>query len=187
MIPPDRRGLIAKPQIRLIGLVDEAMYKVFRDQLCEAPSHGPLAIAITTLGGDPEIARTMADDVRLLREFDEREILFVGKVAVYSAGATFMAGFPIANRYLTKATRLMIHERSLDKTLELNGPLRSLPPKVKQVLHQIEHSIEIEDEGFRAIVEGSKIDFETVRRRAPENWYVTCEEAKEFGLIADVI
>ncbi len=182
-----RRKLLAKPHIRIIGHVDEAMYKVFRAQLHEAPSSGAIVVAITTLGGDPEIARAMADDIRLLREFGEREILFLGRVAVYSAGATFMAGFPIENRYLTEATRLMIHERSLDKTIRLDGPLRTLSPVLQAALHQIEHSIEIEEEGFRAIVEGSKVKFDEVRKRAPENWYITCDEAEKLGLIAGVV
>ncbi|WP_340587907.1 hypothetical protein [Erythrobacter alti] len=108
-------------------------------------------------------------------------------MAVYSAGATFMAGFPIEDRYLTKSTRIMVHERSLTKTINLDGPLRSLSAKLQQTLHEIEHSILIEEEGFHAIVEGSKVDFEEMRRRAPENWYIHCEEAKELGLIADVI
>lgn len=56
-----------------------------------------------------------------------------------------------------------------------------------RALHQIEHSIEIEEEGFRAIVEGSRMEFEKLRKRAPENWYVTCDEALELGLVAGVV
>ena len=67
--------------------------------------------AITTLGGDPEIARAMGDDVRLIRDYTGRETLFLGKVAVYSAGATFMSAFPVDKRFLTRGTRIMIHER----------------------------------------------------------------------------
>jgi ATP-dependent protease ClpP protease subunit len=187
MTESEARAILAKPPIRLIGHVDEAMYKVFRDQLNAAPDEGPLAVSITTLGGDPEIARAMADDIRVLRENDDRVVLFLGKVAVYSAGATLMAGFPVECRYLTRATRLMIHERIIDKTIRLNGPLRNCVDSLKAALHEVEHSIEIEEEGFRAIVEGSQVDFATMRRRAPENWYIRCEEALELGLIAGII
>lgn len=183
----DRMQLLAKPHIRLYGKVDEAMYSVFRDQLQGCPDEGPLALAITTLGGDPEIARTMADDIRLLREHDKREILFLGKVAVYSAGTVLMAGFPIMDRYLTTDTRLMLHERSLEKTLQLSGPLRATLAQVRQTLHQIEESIRIEEEGFRAVVEGSQVSFEEVRDRAPDSWYIDCREALRLGLIAGVV
>lgn len=182
-----RNLLLAKPCIRLVGHVDEAMYKVFRDQLGACPSEGPLSLAISTTGGDPEIARTMGDDIRLLREQDDRTFLFLGKVAVYSAGATLMSGFPIADRFLTEGTRIMIHERSLERTLNLSGPLHGSRTKVRQLLKEIDESIVIEEEGFRAFVEGSKVDFEKVRSEAKTSWYIDCHEAKAFGLIAGII
>ena len=174
------------PQLRLIGSVDEAMYAEFRDQLHSAPKEGPLVIALTTLGGDPEIARTMAADVRLLRE-PGREIFFLGKSAVYSAGATFMAGFPVDHRYMTKNSSILIHERQISRTINLSGPLKSCTYQLEAVLNEIEHSIDIEEQGFREIVKDSKVSFEDVRDRAPENWYIGCDEAKELGLICGVI
>jgi len=174
------------PQLRLIGSVDESMYAEFRNQLSAAPGEGPLVIAITTLGGNPEVARTMADDVRLLRE-PGREIFFLGKSAVYSAGATFMAGFPVSHRFMTKDSSLLIHERQIAKTINLSGPLKSCTAQLKAALNEIEHSIAIEEAGFRDIVEGSEVSFEEVRDKAPENWYVGGEKAKELGLIAEVI
>lgn len=174
------------PQLRLMGSVDEAMYAEFRDQLHAAPPEGPLVIAITTLGGNPEVARTMADDVRLLRE-PGRDIYFLGKSAVYSAGATFMAGFPVSHRFMTKHSSLLIHERQIARTINLSGPLRSCTSQLKAVLNEIEHSVEIEEEGFRDIVEESDVSFEEVRERAPDNWYIGCEEAEKLGLISGVI
>lgn len=181
-------SLLANPHIRLSGSVDDDMYNSFRQQLepCLA-NDGPIVIAISTLGGDPEVARMMGDDVRLLREQDGREIIFLGKVAVYSAGATFMASFPVKSRFLTKTTRLMIHERQMHKKVVVDGPLRTCVAALKATLHEIEHSIQIEEEGFRAIIKGSKVDFKTIRDRAPENWYISCSEAIELGLIHDVI
>jgi ATP-dependent protease ClpP protease subunit len=181
-----RDEILSSPQLRLVGSVDEAMYAEFRNQLAAAPGEGVLVIAITTLGGDPEIARAMADDVRLLREAG-RTIHFLGKAAVYSAGATFMAGFPLDNRFLTKGSSLLIHERQLTRTINLSGPLQSCTAQLKAVLNEIEHSIEIEEEGFRDIIEGSGVSLEEIKARAPDNWYVTCEKAKELGLIAGII
>lgn len=186
-VDPEHRPLLAKPSIQLVGSVDEAMYDEFRGQLRETRDEGPISLAITTTGGDPEIARAMADDLRLLSEHDDRMILFVGKVAVYSAGAVLMAGFPVNYRYLTNGTRIMIHERQITKTLELSDPLRGAEDKVCQLLTQIRQSIKIEEEGFRMIVKDSKVDFETIRERAASSWYIDAQEAKELGLIADVV
>ena len=178
--------VLASPQLRLVGHMDESLYKEFRDQLDAAPEQGPLVIAITTLGGNPEIARAMADDVRLLRQAG-RELNFLGKATVYSAGATFMAGFPVENRYVTVGTRLMVHERHITRTIDLSGPLKSCTDQLKAVLHEIDHSIAIEEEGFRDFVEGSKVEFGEVREKASCNWYIDSEEALERGLIAGVI
>lgn len=179
--------LLARPHVRLHGNVDDAMYASFKDQLAAAPADGSLVFAITTLGGDPEMARAMADDVRLLTDYTGREALFLGKVAVYSAGATFMSAFPVDKRFLTRGTRLMIHERLINSTVQLSGPLKMQIANLKAKLHEIEHSIMIEEEGFRALVAGSQVDFATVRAKAPENWYIEAEEARDLGLVLDVI
>ena len=181
-----RNDILSSPQLRLIGSVDEAMYAEFRNQLSAAPGEGPLVIALTTLGGNPEVARAMGDDVRLLREAG-REVRFLGKSAVYSAGATFMASFPVTARFLTKGSSLLLHERQIAKTIQLNGPLKSCIDQLKAALHEIEHSIEIEEAGFRAIVDNSEVPFEELRDKAPDNWYIGCEEAAERGLIAGVV
>ena len=182
----DRDALLTAPQLRLVGSVDEAMYAELRNQLSAAPAEGPLVVALTTLGGNPEIARAMADDVRLLRDAG-RTIYFLGKASVYSAGATFMAGFPVDCRFLTQDTTLMVHERQIAKTIDLSGPLKSCTAQLKAALNEIEQSIAIEEQGFRAFVEGSQVDFEELRKRAPDNWYIPCDEAKDLGLIAEVI
>lgn len=182
-----RYPLLATPHICLSGPVDYGMYQSFRDQLATAPTEGTLVIAISTLGGDPEVARLMGDEVRLLREFTGREILFLGKVAVYSAGATFMAHFPVDKRFLTQGTRLMIHERKLTCDIHLEGPLKTLVPILQAKLHEIEESIRIEEEGFRDIVAGSKLGFDELCKKAPSNLYLEAEEARDLGLVLDVI
>jgi ATP-dependent protease ClpP protease subunit len=179
--------LLARPHVHLAGPVDHAMYESFRNQVAEAPADGPLVISISTLGGDPEVARAMGDDIRLLRDYTGREALFLGKVAVYSAGSTFMSAFPVNKRFLTKGTRLMLHERQMTSTIELSGPLKMLIATLKGKLHEIEHSIRIEEEGFRDIVAGSEVPFEELVEKAPSNWYIGADEAKARGLVLDVI
>lgn len=186
-VPGVKYPLLGQPHVHLSGVVDQSLYARFRDQIAAAPGEGPLVVAISTLGGDPEVARLMGDEIRLLREYTGRETLFLGKVAVYSAGATFMAAFPVDKRFLTKGTRIMIHERIMTSNVQLSGPLNTLTASLKAKLHEIEQSMKIEDEGFRDLVAGSRISFDDVRRRAAETWYVEAEEARDLGLVLDVI
>ena len=179
--------LLAVPQVQLHVPVDDAMYDSFKAQVAAAPTEGPLVVSITTLGGDPEMARAMGDHIRLLREYTDRETLFLGKVAVYSAGATFMSAFPADSRFLTRNSRLMIHERQMTSTIQLNGPLNALSYTLKAKLHEIEDSINIQEEGFRDLVRGTKVDIEELKAKAPSNWYIEAEEARDLGLVLDII
>ncbi len=179
--------LLAAPHVQLYGTVDESMYTSFTQQVIDAPVDGPLVVSITTLGGDPEMARAMGDGIRLIREYTGRDTLFLGKVAVYSAGATFMSAFPVDSRFLTRGTRLMIHERLMDSTVQLNGPLSTLEYMLKAKLHEIEDSMRIQDEGFEALVRGSQVPLAELKEKAPSNWYIEAEEAKERGLVLDII
>ena len=178
---------LAVPQVQLHGTVDDRMYDSFKQQLAYATGDGPLVVSITTLGGDPEMARAMGDSIRLLRNYTGRETLFLGKVAVYSAGATFMSAFPVEKRFLTRGSRLMIHERLMTSTVQLSGPLSTLPSTLKAKLHEIEDSIRIQDEGFEQLVAGSKVTLDQLKAKATSNWYIEAQQALELGLILDVI
>ena len=176
------------PRVLLVGTVDYAMYQSFRQQLETAPRKGLVIIELSTLGGDPEVARMMGEDVRFHSEMEpQRRFVFLGKAAIYSAGATFMSFFAAANRYLTGGTRLMIHERKLDKTVRVNGPLTTCVSSIKAVLHELEHSIAIQNEGFANLIQGSRVTMDEVLQRAPDNWYIEAEEARTLGLIRGVL
>lgn len=178
----------AGPRVLLAGPVNYEMYADFRKQLAQAPPTGLAVIELSTMGGDPEVARMMGEDIRFHTEIQpERRFVFLGKAAIYSAGATFMSFFATPNRYLSRGTRLMIHERKLNKTLEVNGPLTTCIASVKALLHEIEHSIAIQNEGFENLIAGSQVTMQEVLERAAANWYLEAQEAKALGLIQGVI
>jgi ATP-dependent protease ClpP protease subunit len=176
------------PAVVLSGTVDYEMYNSFREQLVRAPAHGLIVVTLSTLGGDPEVARMMGEDVRYHSDLDpKRHFVFLGKAAIYSAGTTFMAFFARNNRYLTRGTRLMIHERKLNKELHIDGPLTSCIATVKATLNEIEASIAIQNEGFENLISGSSVTMDQVLKRAPFNWYIEAQEALSLGLIRAVL
>src|ERR1700749_4184002 len=106
------------PAILLSGPVDYAMYANFRAQLDQSRERSLVVVELSTLGGDPEVARMMGEDIRFHSDLSpDRRFVFLGKAAIYSAGTTFMSFFARENRYVTRGSRLMIHERKLSKTL----------------------------------------------------------------------
>ncbi len=178
---------LSRPDIRLAGPVNDQMHEKFQGQIAALSGAGPFVIGLTTLGGDPEVARAMAADLRLLRAAEGCRFIFFGKSAVYSAGVTFMAGFPRADRFLERDTRLMIHERKLDKAVQLHGPLEGCLSIAMALVHEIENGIAIEREGFAALIEGSKLILDDVVAKAPRNWYLDAPEALALGLVAGVV
>jgi hypothetical protein len=176
------------PPVALSGVVDYEMYKNFREQFDRASDRDLVVIELSTLGGDPEVARMMGEDVRFASETEPaRRFVFLGKAAIYSAGTTFMGFFVRENRYLTRGTRLMIHERKLAKNLVIDGPLTTCLATVQATLNEIECSIAIQNEGFQNLILGSSVTLDEVIRRAPSNWYLEAEEARKLGLIEAVL
>jgi ATP-dependent protease ClpP protease subunit len=176
------------PAISLSGVVDYAMYVSFRQQFNNASSENLVVVELSTLGGDPEVARMMGEDIRFASETEpQRRFVFLGKAAIYSAGTTFMGFFVRENRYLSRGTRLMIHERKLSKQLVIDGPLTTCLATVQATLNEIECSIAIQNEGFQNLIVGSSVSFEEVLKRAPSNWYLEAQQALNLGLIAAVL
>lgn len=179
-------------QILLSGTVDYDMYRDFRAKLepalAAAPDGGRIHVELSTLGGDPEVARMMGEDVRFHSEMvPNRRFVFLGKAAIYSAGTTFMSFFATENRFLTPGTRLMVHERKLSKTLKIEGPLTTCIPTLQAMLHEIESSIAIQNEGFGNLIRGSQVTMATVLEKAPSNWYIEANEAVALGLVTAFI
>lgn len=176
------------PAVMLSGVVDYDMYRSFRQQLDLAAERTLVVCELSTLGGDPEVARMMGEDVRFHSELSpDRRLVFLGKAAIYSAGVTFMSFFARENRYVTRGSRLMIHERKLSKTLTIDGPLTTCLASVQATLNEIECSIAIQNEGFENLVRGSQVALEEVLQKAPSNWYVEANEACQLGLIEAVL
>lgn len=176
------------PTIMLSGVVDHGMYLHFKNCLANAPQQGLVVVEISTLGGDPEIARLMGEDIRFHSDlYPQRRMVFLGRTAVYSAGATFMSFFAAENRYLTRGTRLMIHERLITENIQLAGPLSTCIATLKATLNEIQSSIAIQNEGFQNLILGSDVTMEELLEKAPENWYLEANEAQARGLVAAVL
>ena len=180
-------GILA-PQVSLLGTVDDQMVRSMLDQLAEVPDgDDPVTLEVTTLGGDAEMGRRAMLEVDLARErLKPRRFVFLGKSVVYSAGVTMMAGFPREDRFLASDAMLLIHCRQLDEDLKLSGPIRSSLPKLRAKCHEIETGIELEEEGFRRLIEGSEVTMDELLEKALYNWYVPAEEALELGLVAGI-
>jgi len=170
------------PNVRLSGEVGPDMLDRFFEQVDRAKPDAPLVIELTTEGGNAEIGRRLALEIRLLAE-QGRALLFLGKTVVYSAGVTLMAAVPVAGRWLTRDTLLLVHGRKLIKTIELAGNLRAAEQQAQALLAEAQTGIVAEDEGFAELAQGSKLSEAKIRELALSDWYLTAAEALEHGLV----
>ena len=183
---PDKTAL-ACPNVCLHGEVNEAMLARWIElTLPLRGGKGPLILELSTVGGDAEVGRRIADDVRLLREGGSA-VRFVGKTVVYSAGATIMGGFLRGERWLSRDAVLMVHGRKLSKSLTFEKALRAERPGVEALLAEIDQGIRIENVEFAKLIEGSDIALEEIQERTIANWYLSAEEALARGLIAGIL
>lgn len=183
--PPSLPSLM--PDIRLFGKVNEAMLSEFFRQQSEAGTGKPLVVELSTSGGDADVGRRIAEELRLWQS-GGREVFFLGKTYVFSAGITVMSAVPARRRFLTADCELLIHERKLKKDLHLEGALRGCLSAVNDLLAEIESGQRLEREGFRKLVEGTRLQVADVENRVlNKDWYLTAEEALEVGLIGGIV
>lgn len=186
--PPKALPELAAPQVRLNGDVNDQMLRVFLDALAAAEGgEGPLVVELSTNGGDADVGRRIAIDVRLFRERTGRPTVFLGKAVVYSAGVTVMAAFPRQDRWLARGTTLLIHCRALSRTLELSGSLLSERSKVEALMAEIDVGLEAEEASFGELIAGSEVGLPELLERAQSGWYVGAEEALRRGFVGGLI
>src|SRR6516225_1355569 len=187
-IPEEMRARLARPTVRLYGSVGHPMVASFFDQLLPVLDvEGSVLVELFTDGGDAEIGRRLAEEVRLLRQEHGRDVWFLGKTLVASAGVTVMAAFPKEKRWLTRDAALLIHGRRMVKDLHLEGPLGSCRRVLEEMIADIDHGLRLEEQGFAELIDGAGVDAEEIARRAYGGWYLSAEEALSRGLIAGLV
>lgn len=176
------------PDIRLFGKVNEHMLGEFFRQQAEAPQGKPLVLELSTSGGDADIGRRIAQEIKLWRHHAQRDIYFFGKTYVYSAGITIMSAFPTDRRFLTGDTLLLVHERKIKKTVELSGALRSCLGQMNDAIAEIESGQMLERDGFMQLVQGSRVSIEDLENKVlTKDWYLTADEALQHGLVGGLL
>jgi hypothetical protein len=183
----DHRKLM-RPDIRLSGPVDQDMLLSLVEQLGSVLDQaGPIVLEVTTNGGDADVGRRIAQHLRALQEDEKRQCLFLGVTTVFSAGITIMAAVPQGNRYLTKDTALLIHERQTNDDKPLSGPLSAAIVVAQAKVDEIKFGIAAEWKGFSELILGTDITEVELKERISHNWYMSADEALQRRLVAGLV
>lgn len=181
--------LAQEPAIRLYGAVDDAFLGRFLDQL--KPLRGqeqPLVFELSTSGGDVDVARRIAEEVRLCREVGGMDLHFIGKAMVYSAGVMIMAAFPVQRRYLSRDAVLLIHEWQIEKEIRFSGALRVCAASAHDFLAELAVAHKLERQTFADLVQGTRLTYEQLTEQVVKaDWYLLAEEAADLELVAGLV
>jgi ATP-dependent protease ClpP protease subunit len=184
---PDLSRLLFEPNVWINGLIEQKTLSTFLESLANVRRSGePLMLELNTEGGDADIARRIASEIRYFLS-EGRTGYVIGKSYVYSAGVTILAAFPRETRFLTDDAVLLIHERHLTKTIDMNGPIEACLQIVREQLSLLETSKKLEMEGFREFVCGSDISVEDLLESARKNCYMHAAVVAKHRLIGKVI
>ncbi len=185
---PDLSALLFQPNVWINGAIDQTTLSTFLEKLGRVRRDGlPLLLEVNTQGGDADIARRIANEIRFFLAERDRTGYVIGKSYVYSAGVTIFAAFPKRLRYLTDDAVPLVHERHLTKTIDLTGPIESGLQIVREQLSLLETSKELGMEGFCELVQGSDISVEDLLRHARNNCYMRAATVEKHGLVQKVI
>jgi ATP-dependent protease ClpP protease subunit len=186
---PSTADLLFRPNISLNGRIsEEATLPFFLGRLLAIRDRGEdLILELNTMGGDADTAARIALEIGLFLRHSGHRAFCVGKTVVYSAGVTIPAAFPRSCRFLTEDAVLLVHERQLDKSLELKGPIKACLQIITEQLRMLETAREQELAGFRALIEDSDLTLEELYAQASKSCYIGAGEALELELIAEVL
>lgn len=185
---PDDATLLFQPNLSINGSISADTVTFILARMADIRAQKtPLVAEINTDGGDADAARRIALEVRLFRKHSGQQAYCVGKSNVYSAGVTIFAAFPRDNRFLTEDAILLIHERRLQNSLELNGPIRSCLQIVREQLALLETAEELELVGFKELIDGSDLSIDQLYEMATTNCYMKAAKALEHRLIGGVL
>ncbi|MBW9118096.1 ATP-dependent Clp protease proteolytic subunit [Rhizobium cauense] len=186
--PVDTERLLFEPNISINGPIDEKMLASFLEQIVKVRcGNQDLVLEINTIGGDADVARRIALEVRLFRTHSGRRAFCIGKTFVYSAGLTILASFKTANRYLTSDTVLLIHERRISESLELSGPMAACIQIVREKLSMLETGQRLERQGFEELLEESRLSMTELFECAQANCYLNAQDALAYGIIGNIL
>ncbi|MBB4237938.1 ATP-dependent Clp protease proteolytic subunit [Rhizobium esperanzae] len=184
----DINRLLFEPNAAINGAIDDNTLTSFLDQIADMRSgNQDLVLELNTVGGDADVARRIALEIRLFSRHAGRSAYCVGKSYVYSAGVTILAAFDRQNRYLTADAFLLIHERRISGGIELSGPMTACIQMVQEELAMLETAQRLEKEGFDELVKGSKMSSEELFRCARKNCYMSAQDALSYGLVGRIL
>ncbi len=162
---------------RTVLIFGEITMKLAREVSAEllalsVESDQPIRILINSPGGHVEAGDTIHDMIRFIKP----EVRMLGTGWVASAGAHIFLSIKREFRYCLPNTRFMIHQ-----------PIGGAGGKATDIAIEAKEIIRVRQRLNRVIAKETGQPLEKVERDTDRNYWMTAEEAKEYGLVTHII
>ena len=166
--------LLETRTITIFGEINMKLAQAVTQQLLvlAADSEEPIKVFINSPGGHVESGDTIFDMIR----FVDAPVKIVGTGWVASAGALIYAAVPQENRYSLPNTRFLLHQ-----------PMGGARGQAADIAIEAEEILKMRRRLNEIFAEQTGQPIEKVERDTDRNFWMSAEQAKEYGLVGHII
>lgn len=168
------KKLFEERTILIYGEINQDLAREVSSQLLllAAVSDAPIKIFINSQGGHVEAGDTIHDMI----QFVKPEVIVIGTGWVASAGITIYLAAEAKNRYSLPNTRYMIHQ-----------PAGGVQGQGTEIQIEAKEIVRMRERINRLIASATGQTYERVSQDTDRNYWMTVEEAKEYGMVTTII
>ena len=172
------KGLMEKMlDTRTILLYGEINQKVAREiteklLLLSADSDDPIKLIINSQGGHVESGDTIFDMIRYVKP----RVQIIGTGWVASAGALIYVSVPQEDRFSLPHTRYMIHQ-----------PMGGVRGQASDIAIEAKEIVKMRERLNQTFADQTDTPIEQVRKDTERNYWMSAEEAQEYGLVGKIV
>ena len=171
---PVVNALFKSRTVLVFGEVDMKMAERVTAQLLaySAEGEGDIRLVLNSPGGHVESGDTIHDMIK----FVGPRVKVIGTGWVASAGAHIFLGARKENRFCLPNTRFLLHQ-----------PLGGIQGQASDISIEAEEILKMHERLIRTIAKETGQPYERVREDTDRNFWMSAEEAKEYGLVSKVV
>lgn len=135
-------------------------------------SDDPITLFIHSQGGHVDSGHAIYDAIR----FIDARVRMVGNGWVASAGALIYVSVPLEDRYCLPNTRFLLHQ-----------PSGGVKGSGSDIAIEAEEIVKMRQRLNKILAEATGQPLEKVQEDTQRNFWLTAEEAKEYGLVGSIV
>lgn len=168
------KKLFEERTILIYGEINQDLAREVTSQLLLLAAMGdePIKIFINSQGGHVEAGDTIHDMIKFVKP----EVIVIGTGWVASAGITIYLAAEAKNRYSLPNTRYMIHQ-----------PAGGVQGQSTEIQIEAKEIIRMRERVNRLIAEATGQTYEKIAKDTDRNFWMSADEAKEYGMISKII